>query len=72
MCSLPEEILTLHEAVMRWLYVCALGSTPSRLIKDEVKIINTKTNRYSKAQSTISSKCKEEKQKSLFELIDND
>lgn len=49
-----------------------LGSTPSRLIKDEVKAINNKTNRYSKANVTITSKCKEEKEKSLFELIDND
>jgi hypothetical protein len=49
-----------------------LGSTPSRLIKDEVKAINNKTNRYSKANATITSKCKEEKEKSLFELIDND
>lgn len=49
-----------------------LGSTPSRLIKDEVKAINNKTNKYSKANATITSKCKEEKEKSLFELIDND
>jgi hypothetical protein len=49
-----------------------LGSTPSNLIKDEVKFINNKTNKYAKSNITISSKCKEEKEKSLFELIDND
>ena len=49
-----------------------LGSTPSKVIKDEVKAINNKTNKYSKANVTISSKCKEEKDKSLFELMEND
>ena len=49
-----------------------LGSTPSKLIKDEVKAINGKTNKYCKSNVTITSKCKEEKEKSLFELIDND
>lgn len=49
-----------------------LGSTASKLIKDEVKAINNKTNRYSKSNVTITSKCKEETEKSLFELIDND